>query len=71
VPSLSTGSGLFCNILLSTRVKATLVRGLALNKRKGREQDNTQFLKEGALELHGCCMRDVVSASFSDRIAVI
>jgi hypothetical protein len=62
---------MFRNILLSTRVKVTPVCGLALDKREGREQDNTQFLKEGASELHGCCMRDVVSASYSDRIAVI
>jgi hypothetical protein len=48
VPSLSTGSGLFCNILPSTRVKVTPVRGLALDKREGRERDNTQFLEEGA-----------------------
>jgi hypothetical protein len=69
--SLSTGSGLFCNILLSTRVKVKPVCGLALNKREGREQDNTQFLEEGASELHGCCRRDIVSASYSDRIAAI
>jgi hypothetical protein len=69
--SLSTGSALFCNILLSARVKLTPACGLALNEREGSEQDNTWFLKEGALELHGCCLRDVVSASYSDRIAII